>query len=385
MVGRQWNVDGTYRLAEPRARDSRAGERLDGGQRTFRRRADRRADIHRWWALLAPGDARLAARLAREAASVSHDGAAVDAAVLWAAMESEAFVCRDIERLLDVGLSHISPRSPIAALIADVRRWRRENADWRHTRALIENHYGYDKYPGHCHVVPNHAIMIMSILYAPDDFSRALSIVCTCGWDTDCNAGNVGCLMGAMLGLTGLDTGRDWRGPLADRMLISSADGGAAINDAVRVTYWLIDMGRALAGAEPLPRPKDGARFHFSLPGSLQGFRGQAPDGASQTLRNEAHDGERALALAYENLGGEPITILTPTFASRNAQRNDIYELMATPLISSGQVARAHVIAEAGNDREIEVFCGCWSMGDMTNFARWTPARNGWRRARPKS
>ena len=36
----------------------------------------------------------------------------------------------------------------------------------------IEARYGYDKYPGNCHVIPNHALMIMTLLYAPDDFSH---------------------------------------------------------------------------------------------------------------------------------------------------------------------------------------------------------------------
>ena len=43
------------------------------------------------WAMVAPRQPQLAARLAREAARVSHDGEAVHAAMLWAAMESEAF------------------------------------------------------------------------------------------------------------------------------------------------------------------------------------------------------------------------------------------------------------------------------------------------------
>ena len=200
------------------------------------------------WAIVAAGDPALAARLAEQAARVSHDGAAVDAAKLWAAMEAEAFVSRDIDHLIDVGLRQIAVDSPIAKLIADVRRWRSQFADWRDTRREIETHYGYDKHPGNCHVIPNHALMIMAALYAPDDFSRAETIVCTSGWDTDCNAGNVGCLLGAMLGLDGIEGTHDWRGPVADRMLISSADGGGAINDAVRVTYRLVDLGRRLAG-----------------------------------------------------------------------------------------------------------------------------------------
>ena len=41
-------------------------------------------------------------------------------------------------------------------------------------------------------------------------------------------------------------------------------------------------MGQMLAGQEPI-KPKSGARFHFELPGSVQGF--QVREG-SLTLRN---------------------------------------------------------------------------------------------------
>ncbi|KPV49605.1 crystallin, partial [Kouleothrix aurantiaca] len=53
------------------------------------------------WAMVAPGDPALAAELAGRAASVSHDGAAADGARLLAAMEAQAFVEDDIDRLID--------------------------------------------------------------------------------------------------------------------------------------------------------------------------------------------------------------------------------------------------------------------------------------------
>ena len=262
---------------------------------------------------------------------------------------------RDIDHLLEVGLAQISSESPIARLIADVRRWRSQYPDWRDARSQIEKNYGYDKYPGNCHVVPNHAIMIMAVLYAPDDFARAQTIVCTSGWDTDCNAGNVGCLIGAMLGLAGIDAGPDWRGPVADRMLISSADGGGAINDAVRVTYRLVDLGRRLAGAAPMAPPKQGAQFHFSLPGSVQGFRVEATGAGALRVSNEPFEGGRALSIRYEGLGAEPAAVLTPTFTAPDVVRMRTYELMATPMLYSGQTVRARVIAEASNPGAVEV------------------------------
>ncbi len=307
------------------------------------------------WAIVAAGDPALAARLAEQAARVSHDGAAVDAAKLWAAMEAEAFVSRDIDHLIDVGLRQIAVDSPIAKLIADVRRWRSQFADWRDARQEIETHYGYDKHPGNCHVIPNHALMIMAALYAPDDFSRAETIVCTSGWDTDCNAGNVGCLLGAMLGLDGIEAGRDWRGPVADRMLISSADGGGAINDAVRVTYRLVDLGRRLAGVPTAPPPKNGAQFHFSLPGAMQGFRPDGGAGAALDILSEPFELGRALTLRYANLGLEPCAALTPTFAGPDVTRMRTYDLMATPLVYPGQTLSARVIADKRNRSGVQV------------------------------
>lgn len=307
------------------------------------------------WAIVAPGQPALAARLAEQAARVSHDGAAVDAAKLWAAMEAEAFLSRGIDHLFDVGLAQIAADSAIAALIADVRAWRRQYSDWRETRQRIEERYGYDKYPGNCHVVPNHAIMVMAALYAPDDFSKAQTIICTSGWDTDCNAGNIGCLLGIMHGLPGLESDRDWRGPIADRMLISSADGGSAINDALRVTYRLVNLGRRLAGAAPLAPPKDGAQFHFSLSGGVQGFRVEKPDGVGRaTVENAPFENGRALAIRYSGLGVSPIAAMTPTFTPPEVARMRTYELMAAPLLYPGQVVSARLIADRQNSSPVE-------------------------------
>ena len=125
--------------------------------------------------------------------------------MLWAAMEAEAFVSADIDHLIDSRALAVIPRdSLIARLIADVRGWHAAISGLaRHAADRSRTNYGYDKYPGNCHVVPNHALMIMAVLYAPDDFQQAQTIVNTSGWDTDCNAGNVGCLIGVCSASTG--------------------------------------------------------------------------------------------------------------------------------------------------------------------------------------
>ncbi len=310
------------------------------------------------WAMVAPGNPKLAASLAREAARVSHDGEAVHAAMLWAAMEAKAFQTTDIDALIDTGLSVIPDDCRVARLIAEIRGWHGAYVDWRDTRRKIAEFHGYDKYPGNCHVMPNHALMIMAVLYAPDDFSRAQKIVNTSGWDTDCNAGNVGCLLGLMHGLDGLTAGPDWRGPLADRMLVSSADGGFAINDAARMAGYIAGLGHAVDGTPPPAAPKGGAQFHFSLPGSTQGFRiasGSDPS-AGATVAGATHDGNHVLSVDFESLGSDrPVVVTSPTFAPRDVVRMRTYDLMASPLVYPGQVLTAAFASAAENSGEVTV------------------------------
>ena len=82
-----------------------------------------------------------------------------------------------------------------------------------------------------------------------DNVQRGLKIAVSSGWDTDCNAGNLGALNGIRLGLAGLDAGPDFRGPVADRMYVVSADGGECLTDAVIETRRVLRTAAALAGS----------------------------------------------------------------------------------------------------------------------------------------
>jgi ADP-ribosylglycohydrolase len=308
------------------------------------------------WAMVSPGNPAQAARLAREAARVSHDGEAVHAAVLLAVMEAQAFVEKDVDRLLDTGLATIPAGSLVARLIGDVRRWHAEHPDWHTTRDLIDQHYGYHLYPGNCHVIPNHAVIILALLYGQHDFQTAMRVANTAGWDTDCNAGNVGCLMGLRLGLAGLEAGPDWRGPIADRLYLSTADGGTTVTDAVRVTYDLARTATALAGMATPPAPKDGARFHFALPGSVQGFGAElSPETLREVMVENAElDGTRALAIRFRHLApGQPAFVRTPVFTPPEVEKMRTYEMLASPALNPGQCVRARLIGGSGNTRPL--------------------------------
>lgn len=313
------------------------------------------------WAMVAPGDPELAAELARKAGSVSHDGEALFAAQLLAAMEAMAFVESDIEKLLDTGLGMIPENSMISRVVRDVRSWHAGEKDWKVTRQRIADTYGYDKFPGHVHVVPNHAVIILALLYGKDDFQRSLMIANTSGWDTDCNSGNVGCLVGIKNGLGAVEAGPDWRGPVADRLYLSTADGGRGITDAVKEALEIVSIGKALAGEGPMQPTKGGAQFHFAFPGSVQGFTlERVPElyngGRLTNVEGHSETGERSLAISYDDLAeGQVLRAVTPTFIPPEAIEMANYKLFAAPRLYPGQTVRVRLESGRDNRGVVEV------------------------------
>ncbi len=297
------------------------------------------------WGLICPGDPERAAHFAGLAATVSHDGEAKYAAQVIAAMEAQAFIESDLNKLLDIALALIPSDSVIFKLTSDVRGWAAESGeDWRATFRHIQAHYGYDKFGGNCHVVPNYAVILLGLLHGGDDFQRALMITNTAGWDTDCNSGNVGCLLGVKNGLATINAGPDWRGPVADRLFLPTADGGRCITDAVRETYALVDTAYALHGLPP-KQPKNGARFHFSLPGAVQGFVTEDTPGVREAAAVGHSDGKLLLSLDRVTAGC-PARVATATFTSPEALTMPGYGLFASPTLYPGQTVHAALEAK---------------------------------------
>ncbi len=306
------------------------------------------------WAMVAPGNPDLAADLAGKAASASHDGEAVHAARLLASMEARAFVESDLSKLLDLGLGYVPRDSVIRRMIDDLRGFHASNNDWRKAMTdVMEKHYGYDRYGGNCHVVPNHGIIILALLYGEDSFQNSMMIANTCGWDTDCNSGNVGCLMGIKNGLAGIGAGPDWRSPVADRLYLPTADGGSCITDAARETIRIVNMGRRLAGEKAIA-PKDGARFHFSLPGSVQGWTlEESPESRGTAV---VTNGGGKLSITTVHLApGRVARAFSPTFITPEAAKVAGYALTACPTLYSGQQVTASLMGDAGNTAPLSV------------------------------
>src|SRR5262249_17448380 len=133
------------------------------------------------------------------------------------------------------------------------------------------------------------------------------------------------------------------RDPVADRLYLSTADGGRAITDAVTETYHVVNAGRALAGQPPVA-PKNGARFHFELPSSVQGF--QTENATLENVTGYSQVGTRSLAVHYEAGAAH---VFTPTFIPPEAITMPGYDLMASPTLYPGQTVRARIAADEHN------------------------------------
>ncbi|CAL5867691.1 uncharacterized protein PFLUO_LOCUS1910 [Penicillium psychrofluorescens] len=299
------------------------------------------------WAMVSPGNPDQAVKLAEQAATVSHDGDAVHSAKMIAAMEAEAFLSADVDHLLDTGLKYVPQDSTVRKVVDDIRQWAKIDQDWYKTRERCEKHYGLNKYPGICHVIPNLAICILALVYGGSSFHDAMTIVCTAGEDTDCNGGTVGCLVALMHGLKGFEDGQDWRSPVADRALLSGTDGGYAINNAARLAYDVVNMGRRIQNLEPLPAPKNGDQYYFTLPGSVQGFRASESTlqpGMAKVAQAVDDQGRPGLSVKLDKLSkAESVDVLTDVFTPPEVLNMRTYELMASPLVYSGQTLKAIV------------------------------------------
>ena len=141
-----------------------------------------------------------------------------------------AFVESDLTKLVELAKKFIPDNSVIFRLISDIQEWRSGNLGWEQAREKIAENYGYDKYLGNCHMVPNHALIIMALLFGDDDFQKTMMIVNTAGWDTDCNSGNVGCILGIKNGIEGLKSGPDYLSPINDILYCPSASGLSLIH-----------------------------------------------------------------------------------------------------------------------------------------------------------
>ncbi len=299
-------------------------------------------------AMSCPDNPDLAVELVRKAASVSHDGIAVEAACHLAALEAMAFTEKNIDVLLDRAGAYVKDRQ-LLDIIADVRAVCGREKDWRKVRAYLDPRYGYEVYPGCCHMVPNHAMVIASIILGGDDFQKSIGIAASAAWDTDCNAGNVGAFNGIRLGIEGIDAGADFRTPVADLMYVVTSDGGSVVTDAVIESRKIIKAAARLRG-DTVSIPSE--RYAFDFPGSLQGFHPcEYPHGSMSGvfLRNlNEHSDRNGLEICCDCVAdGVTANVSTQTFIDFSKVAMN-FSTVASPTLYSSQTVKTRANVSGG-------------------------------------
>ncbi len=311
------------------------------------------------WGLIAPGNPQLAAEYAEKIASVSHDGNGKYGGMFIAACIAQAFVERDIEKIIEAGLSVIPADCEYARMTRAVMAFYKEHPDnWRDCFRYVHANFGYDRYPGACHIIPNSAVIVLSLLYSGGDFARAINICNMCGWDTDCNVGNVGTIMGVRNGLDGIDD--SWRKPINDFLCCSSVIGTLNILDLPWCASYIANLGYKIAG-EDIPEKwakvlrGEAARFHFEYPGSTHVFRLDTDDPGHVTAvavntTEAAASGERSLKVLFDRAnGGYGYRAYHKTYYTPEDFNDSRYDPSFSPLLYPGQTIEAKVMVPAAN------------------------------------
>ena len=330
------------------------------------------------WGLVCPGDPEKAARYARKAASVSHDGNGIYGGMFVAGIEAAAFVEKDTKKLLEVGLSLIPADSTYAQVVRDVVAWSREYPDWRDCFEQVKAQYGYDKYGGGCHIIPNAAVVVMALAYSYDDFSRALHICNMAGWDTDCNVGNVGCIMGLVAGLPGIHNAEmDWFSDVNDHVLASLVLGSECILDIPNAALKVSNLGRAVAGIDERQSYKGGSTYHWSFPGSTHCWEAERQTGmaAIREMANatfnphgsrHAAGGSRGLKVVMNRLSPDNVGMAyRKTFFTGDDFSRTGYDIGTSPIIYPGQTITASIYLSVGEGVTASAFVREFSTGEL--------------------
>lgn len=308
------------------------------------------------WGFVAPGNPELAARYASKMASVSHDGEGINGAKFVAACISAAYTEKNIQEVIRTGLSMLPVTSGYYQMAQAVIDYYLSDANknWRECFRFVQQNYGYDKYLGICHIIPNSAVMILSMLYGEGDFSNTIGICNMCGWDTDCNAGNVGAILGVLVGIESIED--KWIKPINDLLLSSSVIGGLNITTVEKSTEVFCELGYRIAGINPPEDWKDiiyseNNMMHFKLPKSTQAMRAKSNNKYAEiNMENTLFENnQRCLKITANRFhDSTEVSIYHKTYYQPEDLHDSRYDPAFTPILYSGQTIKTDIYNNSG-------------------------------------
>ncbi len=148
--------------------------------------------------MVAPGNPKLASRLAWSDGEVSHFNNGILGEVFNAVMVSLAYIEKDIKSIINYAINSIPNDSEYFQVITYALLMCKTNDDWKN--ALKKCDEKYIKY-NWIHAYPNICVEIIALWYGEGDFSKTLNIVTMSGLDVDCNAAQIMSVLGIQNGI----------------------------------------------------------------------------------------------------------------------------------------------------------------------------------------
>ncbi len=311
------------------------------------------------WGLVNPGNPKRAADYGEAAASVSHDGNGLYGARFFCAAIAQAFLTSDIDEIIDAGLAQIPAVCTYRAVTDAVRSFHRNHPDnWRECMQFLTNEWGYDRYPGICHIIPNAGVCIMAMLYGKGDFARTVEIATMAGWDTDCNAGNVGTVLGVATGIIGIP--QRYRAPINDSIVCSGISGYLNILDIPSYVREMAMLAYRLNGEQMPQELQDAYRpgevyFDFELPGSTHNMRTSNSYFCPLSHSTEhAFKGSGSLCILMDRMvRGNNARIFYKPFYTRKDFSDERYSPVFSPTAYPGQTVSMELYLDQWNGNDV--------------------------------
>jgi len=349
------------------------------------------------WGWVNPGNPKRAAQMSAMAASVAHDGDGLNGARFCAAAIAQAFVAKSIDEIVATGLAQIDAGSTYAKVARAVIDFHKQNpTDWRACRDMLGAQWGYDRYPGVCHIIPNAGVTVMAILYGEGELTRTAEIATMAGWDTDCNAGNACAIVGTFQQVQ--PSWDKYRKPINDFVVASGVIGTLNVVDAPSFARELTVLALRLDGKEPPAQwvkdfERRGVRFDFDAPGSTHGFRTEPFNqiAVKAATDRQGPNSRGALELLLDRLergtgegavGDSAGRVFWKPFYRRSDFDDERYRPMFTPLADAGQTVTFKLWLDPWNgDGNLRVapYVRRAISGQIVETGAWhVPSAEGW-------
>ncbi len=193
--------------------------------------AQMRAEI---WGLISPGCPEEAAEYARLDASISHAGEGIYGEIFVACLTALSFFKQNPRELIQEVLQRFIPAESLYYSIVEkclawadslpdfkmarkelMKTWKRIRKQlWKQSRSVKRKIILRAPKIHEVHVLPNAGIITLGLLYGQGDFEKTLCTTALFGYDTDCNVGNVGTILGVQYGADRIPA--KWKDPVRD-------------------------------------------------------------------------------------------------------------------------------------------------------------------------